>query len=86
MCWGWERLPSFLQEDLQDLQSLGMGLSSPVHTPAGTGVLSAPRREMLLAATASECHVPATWPGEGRKEVPTAQRALCPTPARPGRV
>lgn len=86
ICWGWEGCPSFLQEDLQDLQSLGMGLSSSVYTPEGAGLLSASRREMLLAATASECHVPATWAGGGGKEVPTAPWALCPTPTRPGRV
>lgn len=55
-----------------------------VHTSGG--VLSASRREMMLAATASECHVPATWAGVGRKEVPTAPWALCPTPTRPCRV
>lgn len=61
---------SKISRDLQGLQSLGMGLSSSMYTLGGAGVPSASRREMSLAATASECHVPATWAGGGRKEVP----------------
>lgn len=75
---GW-RLPSFLQDDLQDLQSLGPQLLC-VHQRGGR--TSASRREMLLAATASECH--ALPPGLERAERRSSLHSWLFVPPSPG--